>query len=91
MTSETAFAAQEFLTVNHPNREFQIVNIELLMRRHPPEEVIRFLVRLSQQYQKRLSRRIRKDRTDPYINELVARRFRIKMAINAIRKEVRAA
>ncbi len=91
MTNQTANAAQEFLTVNHGDRQHQIVNIELMMRRHQPEEVVDFLVRLSLQYKKTLARSIRRDRSDPFINELVARRFRIRMAINTIRKEVRAA
>ncbi len=76
------------------NRVFQIVNVELLLRRHPPEAVISFLRELHKDHGKELGRLMREDATNSKVNELVAWRFRIKMAINTIRnfiKEAKAA
>ena len=53
--------------------------------RHPPEAVISFLQELHKDYGKALSKLIQEDKTSSQVNELVAKRFRIKMAINTIR------
>ena len=84
---------QDYLTVVGEDRVYQIVNVELLLRRHPPEAVIAFLNQLRSEYKKELSRLIKNNKTDPRINELVAKNFMIKMAINTIKnaKEVRTA
>jgi hypothetical protein len=66
-------------------RVYQIVNVELLLRRHPPEAVVSFLQELHKDYGKALSKIIQEDNTSSQVNELVAKRFRIKMAINTIR------
>jgi hypothetical protein len=70
---------------NESNRCFQIVNVELLLRRHPPEAVISFLKELHKDYGKELSKLIQEDKTNSQINDLVAKRFRIKIAINTIK------
>ena len=64
------------------DRIYQIVNVELLLRRHPPEAVISFLNELNKDLSKKLSKLIKHDKTNPYINDIVAKRWRIKMAIN---------
>jgi hypothetical protein len=92
MTKRVINEVQEYLTVCEENRVYQIVNVELLLRRHPPEAVIAFLSQLRAEYKKELSQLIKNDKTDPQINELVAKNFRLKMAINTIKnsnKEVR--
>jgi hypothetical protein len=43
------------------------------------------LQELQKDYGKALSKLIQEDKTNSMINELVAKRFRIKMAINTIR------
>ena len=93
MTKRTINAAQEYLTITGEDRISQIVNIELLLKRHPPEYVLAFLRELQSDYRKELRRLIAKDKTDPRINDLVAKRFRIRMAINVIKNgmEVKAA
>ena len=63
----------------------QIVNVELLLRRHPPDAVIAFLDQLRSEYKKELGDLIKNNKTDPKINDLVAKNFRIKMAINTIK------
>ena len=85
MTKKVISAVQEFLTVVASDKCYQIVNVELLLRRHPPEAVVSFLQELHKDYGKALSKLIQEDKTSSRINELVAKRFRIKMAINTIR------
>lgn len=87
MTKRVINDVQEFLTiiVDDGDRRYQIVNVELLLRRHPPEAVISFLQVLNKDLSKKLSKHIKHDKTNPYINDLVAKRWRIKMAINTIR------
>jgi hypothetical protein len=78
---------QEFLTVSKGDDipKHQIVNIQLLLHRHPPGDVIRFLTDLHQEYSKKLQKVIREDKTSFRLDELIAAKFRIKMAINSIR------
>ena len=85
MTKRIINHVQEYLTVVGDGKVYQIVNVELLLRRHPPEAVIAFLKELQSDYKKELSQLIKTDRTDSRINDLVAKSFRIKMAINTIR------
>ena len=94
MTKRVINNVQEYLTVVGEDRVYQIVNIELLLKRHPPEAVICFLRELQKDNKKQLKQIIKDNKTDPKINEIVAKNFRIKMAINTIRnygKEVKAA
>jgi len=85
MTKRVINHVQEFLTVVGDGKVYQIVNVELLLRRHPPEAVIAFLKELQGDYKKELSKLIKTNRSDSKINEIVARSFRIKMAINTIK------
>jgi len=85
MTKRVINEVQDYLTVCGEDRVYQIVNVERLLRRHPPEAVIAFLQQLRREYSKKLSGLIKNNKTDPKINELVANNFRIKMAINTIR------
>ena len=91
MTKKVINQVQEYLTVVGEDRVYQIVNVEMLLRRHPPEAVIAFLQQLRLEYSKKLSDLIKSNRTDPKINEFVAKNFRLRMAINTIKnaKEVR--
>jgi hypothetical protein len=93
MTKKIINQVQDYLTVVGEDRVYQIVNVELLLRRHPPEAVIAFLDQLRCEYKRELSDLIKNNKTDPKINELVAKNFRIKMAINTIKnaKEVKDA
>jgi len=93
MTKRVINDVQDYLTVVGEDKVYQIVNVELLLRRHPPEAVIAFLEQLRSEYQKELGQLIKNNKTDARINELVAKNFRIKMAINTIKnaKEVKNA
>ena len=85
MTKKIINRVQDFLTVVGEDRVYQIVNVELLLKRHPPEAVIGFLTLLREDYKKELAKLLKDNRTDPRINDLVAKNFRIKMAINTIK------
>ena len=87
MTKKIISKVQEFLTIVEEDRVYQIVNVELLLRRHPPQAVIAFLQLLRSDYKKELSQLIKDSKTSSRINELVAKNFRIKMAINTIKNE----
>ncbi len=94
MTRKIINTVQDYLTVVGEDKVYQIVNVELLLRRHPPEAVIVFLEQLRSEYKKELAQLIRNNKTDSKINDLVAKNFRIKMAINTIKnadKEVKDA
>jgi hypothetical protein len=93
MTKRVINEVQEYLTICGDNRVYQIVNVELLLRRHPPEAVIAFLDQLRMEYKKELGQLIKNNKTDEKINELVAKNFRLKMAITTIKnaKEVQDA
>jgi len=96
MTKKAITRAQEYLTVMYPDGErvHQIVNIELLLYRHSPEEVISFLQKLRKDCKRRLRWLLKQNVSDARINEAVAKNFRLKMCINTIqnyRKEVKAA
>ena len=93
MTKKVISNVQEFLTIVREDRVFEIVNVELLLRRHPPQAVIVFLQQLRSDYKKELLNLIKDSKTSSRINELVVMNFRIKMAINTIKnaKEVKTA
>ena len=87
MTKKAINEVQDYLTVNtvDGDKVYQIVNVELLLRKHPPEAVVSFLKELQKEYGKKLGRLMKEDKTNPCINELVIKRFRVRMAINTIR------
>ena len=86
-------SAQDYLTHISEDRAFQIVNIELLLRRHPRSAVISFLNQLRTEYKKELSELIKNNKTDPKIDELISKIWRLRMCINTIKnaKEVKDA
>ena len=89
MTKKTIDTVQDYLTVVDESKVYQIVNVQLLLKRHPPEAVIGFLTLLREDYKKELRELLSENKTDPKINELVAKNFRIRMAINTIRNASR--
>ena len=96
MTKRAIDKVQEFLTVvsSDGDKIYQIVNVELLLKKHPPGAVISFLRELQNDNNKSLKKLIKENASDSRINDVVARNFRIKMAISTIknyREEVIAA
>ncbi len=91
MTKKIINRVQDFLTIiqSDGDKVYQIVNIELLLRKHPPSAVISFLKELKSDYSKQLKRLLESNVSDERINELVAKNFRIRMAISTIRNNVK--
>ena len=89
MTKSVINSAQNFLTVIDDKRTYRIVDIRFLLKRHPPAAVIAFLKQLRSEYSAKLQTLIRENKTDPEINDLVARNFRVKMAITTISKAMK--
>ena len=87
MTKRVINEVQEYLTICGEDRVYQIVNVEMLLKKHPGEAVIGFLNLLRDDYKKELKQLIQNNKTDPRINELVAKNFRIRMAINTIKND----
>jgi len=87
MTKKIINRAQNYLTVVHSDndRVYQIVNIELLLQRHSPGAVISFLQDLRNENKKRLKKLLKNNISDSRINEVVAKNFRLRMAINTIK------
>ncbi len=90
MTKKIINDVQDYLTVVSEDRVYQIVNVELLLRRHSGVAVIAFLDQLRSEYKKELGQLIKTDKTSAQINELVAKNFRLKMAISTIRNSKQA-
>ena len=78
---------QDFLTIfnEEGNSKHKIVNVESLFERHSPIAVIKFLEQLHRQYSKQLKRIIKRDITSHRLDDVIAKKFRIKMAIKTIR------
>ena len=87
MTKKIINRVQDFLTIvkDDGDKIYQIVNIELLLRRHPPSAVIRFLQELRNEYSKQLKGLLKDNVSDERINQIVANNFRLKMAISTIK------
>jgi hypothetical protein len=86
MTKRVITEAQDFLTVVEPDHTFQIVNVELLLWRHSPDEVIGFLKMLRQDYKKELRAILRENKVHPKVNYLIVHLFRVRMAIKTIQQ-----
>ena len=89
LNEETIREAQDYLTVAMESGVKKILNIELLLRRHPPEEVVNVLRLYFGDKQKHLKKLIFKDKTNPDIDSTIGTMFRIEMAITSIEREVR--
>jgi len=85
MTKKIISTVQEYLTVVSEDKCYQIVNVELLLRRHPPIAVIAFLEQLKAEYKKELGQLIKSNKTSEKIDGLIAKNWRIKMAIITIK------
>ena len=86
MTKKIINQVQDFLTVVGPDHTYQILPIEVLLWRHPPDDVVGFLNLLRQDYKKELNQLLKENKTHPKINFLIVNNFRIRMAIKTIQK-----
>ena len=79
---------QDFLDVYDGENSYRMVDVELLLLRQSPLELLGFLEKLVANYSKLLKKSIRYDKTDWRINDIVAKRFRLKMAANTLRNAI---
>jgi hypothetical protein len=85
MTRRVINQVRDYMTIVTEDRVYQICPVELL-RQQSGESVVAFLVQLRAGFKKELRELIRANPTHPRINHLVVLNFRLKMAINTIRK-----
>jgi len=85
MTKRVINQVRDYLTVITEDRVYQIVNAEMLLKRHPPDAVVGFLALLRADYKRELKELLKENRTSPRINQLVVLNFRLKIAIRTIR------
>lgn len=88
MTTEIISEAQDYLTVAYGDRKRRILNIRLLLEKHPAEAVIRFMKGLLREKEKLLRQCILRDKSDPVIDEMVATMWRIYMCVHVLEEEV---
>jgi hypothetical protein len=86
MTKRVINEVRDFLTVATEDRTYQILPIEVLLWRHPPDDVVGFLNELRQDYKKELNQLLRENKVHPKINFLVVQIFRLRMAVKTIQK-----
>jgi hypothetical protein len=86
MTKRVINQVKDYMTIVTEDRVYQICPAEKLLRQHSPDAVVGFMELLRADYKKELRELIRVNPTHPKINHLVVLNFRLKMAINTIRK-----
>lgn len=86
MTKRVINQVIDFLTIVTEDRTYQILPIEVLLWRHPPDDVVGFLNELRQDYKKELNQLLKENKVHPKINFLVVQIFRLRMAIKTIQR-----
>ena len=86
MTKRVLNQIVEYLTIVTEDRTYQILPIEVLLRQHPPDDVVGFLNLLRQDYKDELNQLLKENKSHPKINFLIVNIFRIRMAIKTIQK-----
>ena len=89
MTKRVINQVVEYLTIVTEDRTYQILPIEVLLWRHPPDDVVGFLNELRQDYKKELNQLLKENKVHPKINFLIVQIFRLRMAIKTIEKETK--
>jgi hypothetical protein len=80
--------AQECLTVRNGLETRKVIDMDTLFAQHDPEQVIQILKRLSEKYQVKLTGLALIDKSNPEIDVLLARMFRIFMTIRVIEQDL---
>ena len=89
MTKKVLNQVVDFLTIITEDRVYQILPIEVLLRQHPPDDVVGFLNQLRGEFKNELNRLLKDSKTHPKINFLIVQIFRLRMAIKTIQKSQR--
>jgi len=89
MTIETIQTIQDYLTISNGNGERKkIVNVEPLLKRHPPFSVIELLKNLLRQKGKKLVCLVDLDKSRIDIDQTIGEMFRLHMAIKTLEREM---
>jgi hypothetical protein len=88
MTIDKIMEIQNYLTVDYGDYKRTIIDLNLLLRRHAPEVVVRFLYQLLKEKEKALRQMIIGDKTSLKINDTVSFMFRIFMVIKILEREM---
>ena len=87
MTPDAIAKAQQYLTMEGSEGVSRcIVDIETLLRRHPVEKVLEFLRYMQGDFENQLQILRQRDQSNPRISRIAAKLFRIKIAINTLRR-----
>ena len=86
MTKRVINQVRDYLTIVTEDRTYEICPVEMLLWRHTPEQVVRFLNQLRQEYKKELRELLRENKSHPKVNFLIVNIFRLRMAIKTIQK-----
>jgi len=76
--------AQNFLILDGVEGQRRILDLECLLSVHEPYKVIDLMDELIRDSKAKLSRQIRRDKSDPRVDSSISRIFRLKMARNTI-------
>ena len=86
MTNQIIETVQDYLTMISDNRVKRIMDVRLLMERHPLKTVVSLLDDLARQKENVLKELLAEDKTSSIINETISTIFRLNMAIETIQK-----
>ena len=86
MTNQIVETVQAYLTMISDNRIKRIMDVRLLMERHPLKTVVSLLDDLARQKENVLKELLAEDKTSSIINETISTIFRLNMAIETIQK-----
>lgn len=86
MTKEDISALQNCLMVYKQDQPRPIVQVDRLILRHGPEAVESYLVKVRNDYRKRLQQLFEIDPGSPQLDHLVIMIFRLSMAIKLMRE-----
>ena len=84
MTKEMIAIAQDYLTIKENGKNRKIVDVNQLLKSHPPKEVIDFLKSILKEKQIALRDYVLADKTKKEIDQTVSVMFRVTMAIKVL-------
>jgi len=87
MSRDTIQEAQDYLTVRRDDKKRKILDIKILLKRHPEWRVVDFLDQMLREKEKALKDLVLMDKTNHKVDETIAGMFRLNMAIKTIERE----
>ena len=87
MTTDKIAEIQNYLTVDYGEYKKIILDMNLILRRHTPENVVTFLYQLIKEKERALRNLIITDKTSPKVNDTVAFMLRVYLVIKILERE----